>query len=212
MALTPSISPAGKIFDQFPSEIDPATTYVFYSHGLIVEGDDPEPVHPSFGKYEFPAIRQTLADAGFNLISHHRPANTDPQEHAIQLATEVRALLAAGVPANHITLLGFSRGGQITILASGGLADTPVNTILMASCSEYGLEEMPNLKVSGAFLSIYETSDRLGSCATLANRSSDLTSFDELAITTGLSHGAFYTPINEWTSPVIKWIKARAQK
>jgi hypothetical protein len=26
---------------------------VIYSHGLIVEGDDPRPVHPEYGVYDF---------------------------------------------------------------------------------------------------------------------------------------------------------------
>jgi hypothetical protein len=54
-------------------------------------------------------------------------------------------------------------------------------------------------------LSIYETSDELGSCATLAARS-HLTSFKEVAISTGKTHGAFFQPLPQWVKPLKTWI------
>ena len=40
---------ASPIFDKIPDEIDPNAKYIFYSHGYIVEGEDPTPVHPGWG-------------------------------------------------------------------------------------------------------------------------------------------------------------------
>jgi dienelactone hydrolase len=66
----------------------------------------------------------------------------------------VRRLLAAKVAPGRITLVGFSRGGQITALASSRLA-----------------------------------------------------SFEEVAISTGKKHGAFYQPLPEWVGPLRAWIE-----
>ena len=49
---------AGTIYSQFPTEIDPHGHYVFYSHGFIVEGTNPKPVHKTFGVYDFVAVKE----------------------------------------------------------------------------------------------------------------------------------------------------------
>ncbi|MDI4651961.1 MULTISPECIES: hypothetical protein [Pseudoalteromonas] len=97
---------AGTIYSQFPTEIDPHGHYVFYSHGFIVEGTNPKPVHKTFGVYDFIAVKEALTDESYHLI------------------------------------------------------------------------------------------DR-----------SDVTKFEEISINTGLSHGAFYKPKDEWLLPIKKWLK-----
>jgi hypothetical protein len=61
------------------------------------------------------------------------------------------------------------------------------------------------LVLGGNLLSIYETSDQLGSCAKLAARS-HLASFKEVAISTGKGHGAFFQPLDAWLQPLKAWI------
>lgn len=201
---------AGELFTSFPDEIDPGEKYVFYSHGLIVEGTDPRPVHPRYGVYDFPAIKAALADSDFNVIAYQRPAGTDPKAYARILAGQVRDLLAAGVDPKNVTILGFSRGGQITAYASNELRKTPVNTIIMAGCLSW-VDKEPDIRLSGDALSIYETSDFVGSCRKLADRSPGMLSFEELAISTGKEHGAFFTPRPEWLEPVKSWIDAHSR-
>jgi hypothetical protein len=41
------------------------------------------------------------------------------------------------------------------------------------------------------------------------NRSPELISFDEISISTGKEHGAFYRPISEWVVPVKQWVKEK---
>jgi hypothetical protein len=56
-------------------------------------------------------------------------------------------------------------------------------------------------------LSIYETSDDLGrSCRSLAEASTSVSSFEEIALSTGRQHGAFYAADPAWLDPVIEWI------
>src|ERR1700730_10994879 len=47
--------------------------------------------------------------------------------------------------------------------------------------------------------------DVVGSCSKLAARS-HLTSFREIAITTGRKHGAFFGPLPEWVRSLRAWI------
>ena len=201
-----SLSFAGDIYDKFPEQIKANEKYVFYSHGFIVEGTNPTPKNERWGVYEFPAIKKSLADSQYNLIAYHRPKGTDPFVNAKSLANDVRKLLKKGVEANHITIMGFSRGAFITSLTSHYLEKTPVNTVLLAGCGRIVSNKYSDIKINGAFLSIYETTDGAVTCEKLKNRSPQLTSFDEISITTGEEHGAFYRPIPEWVVPVKQWV------
>ena len=197
---------AVELYRHFPTAIHADERYVIYSHGLIVEGDDPTPTSPKYGVYEFPRIKQVLFEGGgFNLIAVQRPKNVDFDSHVKQLGAWVRQLLDAGVKPSRITLVGFSRGGQLTAVASSQLASAGINTAIIAICSEGDFEFDPPVILGGNFLSIYETSDSLGSCSKLAQRS-HLSSFKEIAISTGKGHGAFFQPLPQWTRALREWI------
>ena len=194
------------IYDRLPDRIDADARYVIYSHGAIVEGDNETPVSPDFGRYDFPAIKRALFEGGgFNLIAPHRPKGADYDRYVGTLESWVRQLLKAGVKPLHITLVGFSRGGQMTASASSRLAAQGINTAILAICSngDFVRDQPPIL--GGHLLSIYETSDAVGSCSGLAARS-HLASFKEIAISTGRKHGAFYEPLPAWMGPLKEWI------
>jgi hypothetical protein len=203
--LVPISCGAVEIYDRFPDSIHASERYVIYSHGLIVEGDDPKPISPKYGQYDFPAIKQTLfIGGGFNLIAYQRPKSSD-DTYADTLKTWVRRLLDAGVRPSRITLVGFSRGAQLTALASNGLASEGINTALLAICEDGEVSHAPGLTLGGNLLSIYETSDELGSCGKVAARS-HLKSFKEVSISTGKKHGAFFQPLPAWMAPLKDWI------
>lgn len=197
----------GEVFTKFPENIDPAGKYVFYSHGFIVEGSNPKPVNPRWGVYDFPQVKRALSDDGYHLIAYHRPSNTDPSRYAEKLASNVLELIKNGVEPKNISLVGFSRGGAITILTSNLLARDDLNYIILAGCGDY-IDNDQDLKMYGDVFSVLETSDELvGSCQNLITRSANVKSFNELSVSTGKEHGAFYTPLREWVKPVKKWIK-----
>ncbi|WP_242698657.1 hypothetical protein [Alteromonas sp. 5E99-2] len=110
LLLTPLYSNGSNIYDTLPKKINPNERYVFYSHGYIVEGTNPTPVHPRWGTYDFPAIVNKLADPNATIITEHRPANTDPFTHAHKLKAQVQQLIKNRVSPRNITLVGFSRG------------------------------------------------------------------------------------------------------
>ncbi|MBD1581117.1 alpha/beta hydrolase [Pseudoalteromonas sp. S16_S37] len=202
---------AATILDAIPESVAANDKFVFYSHGYIVEGDNPKPVETKngWGEYDFPAVKQALADDSYTLIAHHRAKNTDPFDYAYELNRQVRTLVAKGVKPEHITLVGFSRGAFITGLASDKLSDLAVNTVILAGCGRLIWKKHTDIKVYGHVLSIYEKSDKSGSCADLDKKSTQTRSFEEIEINTGLSHGAFYRPVKVWVEPVKAWIKAR---
>lgn len=203
--LAPIGAGAIEIYDRFPDSIHATERYVIYSHGMIVEGDDPKPVSPKYGQYDFPAIKQSLfREGGFNLIAYQRPKSSD-DSYADMLKSWVRRLVDSGVKPSRITLVGFSRGAQLTALASSALASAGINTALLAICENGEVSQAPGLTLGGNLLSIYETSDELGSCATLA-AASHLKSFTEVPISTGKKHGAFFQPLPDWIRPLKAWI------
>ena len=93
----------------------------------------------------------------------------------------------------------------MTALASSGFAAEGINTALLAICEDGDVSQAQGLVLGGNLLSIYETSDQLGSCRKLSARS-HLKSFKEVAISTGKKHGAFFQPLPQWTEPLKAWI------
>ncbi|MFT7472668.1 MAG: hypothetical protein ACI8XU_002571 [Kiritimatiellia bacterium] len=171
LLLSPINALGQELYEQFPAEIQANQKYVFYAHGLIVEGDSQMPEHPEFGVYDFPSIKMKLFEmGGFNLIAHHRPKDTDVDGYVDLFASWVDSLLESGVPASNITLIGFSRGSHLTALTADRFNAYDINTVLMAGCFN-----------------------------------GDMT-FDEHFITTGLKHGAFYTPLEAWLRHIRDWI------
>lgn len=213
LLMLPVLGYSGQIYNTFsdivPDTVSAADSYVFYSHGFIVEGDNPTPVDTRFGwgKYDFPAVKKALSDESYHLIAFHRPKNTNPRKYAYELNKQVRELIKQGVKPTNITLIGFSRGAFITGLTSDKLSDIGVNTIILAGCGRLVHPGHSDTQVYGHVLSIYEESDRANTCVKLKEKSPLATSFTEIKINTGLSHGAFYRPLDVWVKPIKKWIK-----
>lgn len=198
---------AGDVLSKFPEQIDPKSSYVFYSHGYIVEGKNPTPAHPRWGVYDYPAILVELSSINAHIIAEHRAAKSNPFEHAEKLAKQAKRLIKEGVPASNITFVGFSRGGFITAITSSYLANRDINYAIFAACTS-SLASHKDIKIHGALLSIYETSDSVGSCDEVVRRDSKtIKSYKEISISTGKEHGAFYRPIDAWVQPLKEWLQ-----
>ncbi len=199
----------GSIHRMVPSEVNPDARYVIYLHGRIIEDEGVRPTHPQFGVYEYEAILEELAGSGLEVISEVRPPSADAADHARRAALQVRELVAAGVPEDHITVMGFSKGGAIAILSSWDLQEPAVRFVWLAACGDWAFR-MSALVPAGRVLSIHEASDELGvSCEPLFRRS-DLIEAEEVRIDTGERHGAFYRPIPEWIVPAVDWAQGGA--
>ena len=200
----PTLS-APQILTDVPAEIDPDARYLFYLHGAIIERAGVRPTHPKFGIYEYRKILEVFAEHGLVVISEARPAGTDGAVYAKKVANQVRALLAAGVPSKHITVVGFSKGGGIAITASSILSEERLNFVFMGACGPW-LDKRPELVPHGRLLALREASDDLvGSCDALFDRMAGEGDREEITLELGGGHGAFYRPRPEWVDPVVEW-------
>lgn len=188
-----------------PAKPDPTARHVFYLHGKIIEDAGRKPRHPRWGIYDYDAVLAALAGPGRLVISEQRKAKTNVGAYAAKVVAQLRALLDAGVPAEHITVVGFSKGGIIAQHVSRKLA-APIRYVLLAACSA----QTSGGKLHGRILSITEKTDTMmGSCASTFGRSPDLVEHHERQIHIGGEHGAFYAPHPAWLAPTLAWIDGK---
>ena len=186
-----------------------APRYVIYLHARIVEEAGRRPTDRAFGTYEYDAILDSLRRAGFVVLSDQRPPRTDSDSFATHVAQQVDSLLRLGVPPRAISVIGFSKGGWIAILASSRLQNPAISFVFMGACGPWAFER-PDLHVTGRLLSVYETSDSLGvSCAPMFTRRGPGSRSREIALSLGLGHGTFFQPRSAWLAPAIAWAQGR---
>lgn len=203
LAVAGPIEAAGAIYTDVPEHVDASKRYLFYLHGRIVELQGRKAVSPEFGPYEYDAILEALAEPGFEVISEIRPPTTG-LEYATKVAAAVRRLLLAKVPADHVTVAGFSKGGGLTLATAAELGEPRVNFVVMAICGGDTASELAG-RLKGRMLSIYDASDKLaGSCARWLPQGAAGTS-REIVLHVGKGHGTFFTPRKEWLDPLRDW-------
>ncbi len=186
-----------QIFTDAPATIDANARYLFHMHGLIVELQGPN-AQGRYGQYRYHWTVEALADHGFVVISE-----------------QVAKLRAGGVPADHITVTGISKGGEITVLTTAAIGDPDVRFVVLAGCGRLdvfnvagGLEALGR-RPQGRVLSIYDRSDReAGSCARYFPQAPGLT-FEEVVLDVGRGHALFYTPERVWVDRVVDWALGR---
>ena len=194
----------------FPASIDPEAEYLFYLHGRIIEDQGLPAISPDFGEYEYEAILEALQAYNYVVISEQRVANTDGVEYAGRVSGQVMELLAAGVPAEKITVVGASKGAWIAIYVSHLLANDDINYVLLSICHPDTVQEMIQNEITlyGNLLSIYDSGDALaGSCLELFSFSDGhgIARYDEVVLDIGTGHGILYQPLIEWMLPTVEW-------
>jgi hypothetical protein len=185
-----------------------APRYLIYLHAKIVETEGRLPTDSTYGTYRYDAILDSLRRAGFTVLSEQRGPNANSDSAARRVVGQVDSLLRLGVPPADISVVGFSKGGWIAILASARLQNTAISFVFMGACGPWAFE--PGIHVAGRLLSLYETSDSLGiSCAPMfANRTRG-SIIREIALSLGLGHGTFFQPRPAWLGPALAWAEGR---
>lgn len=203
-----------------PQFIDTSAQYLFFLHGTITEKKGPYGTHPSHGTYDFYGMVQAFSDQGFTVISEVRADGTDVQVYAGKVAGQVNELLAQGVSAQNISVVGFSKGGAITLYVSSLLKNPDVNFVIMAGCGateKYKKSYEKFLRhaavdLQGRILSLYDEKDSIcGSCEEAFDLAGDKITSKEIKLKVGKGHGTFYQPRKEWLIPVTEWIKESKQ-
>jgi hypothetical protein len=189
-----------------PRPADPARRYVFYLHGQIVEDAGRNARHPRYGAYEYDAIVRALGARGAIVEGEIRPRGTSITAYAAKLEGRLRTLLAAGVPAAHVAVVGFSKGGAIAQRVATGL-DAGVRYVILAGC--FGAPGGKAKPMHARVLSLREQSDRLArSCEPLFDPAEVAAGRQkELVLELGGEHGAFYRPDPRWLEPLLAFIE-----
>lgn len=222
-----NISFAQELLSQPPETIDPAKKYLFFLHGLSVEHQGPDAYSREFKKVnQSTAVAKALANLGYVVFTEARPKGTRVQVYANKIVAQVQQLLAAGVPAQSIALVGHSKGGYITIAAATKLAAPEISYAVLAGCTlptthniagvdaratYETLVAEPQGQLAGRFLSLYDTTDAwMGSCSELqaANPKIEMKeSAIDSGMTAGMGHSLFYAPDPVWMKPLADWLR-----
>lgn len=125
---------AGQVVTAVPQNPSADARYLLYLHGKAVEDGGRRPT-TQFGRYEYDEILHTLAERGFTVISEARPIHTVPSEYAHTVVHQIHALMRRGVPPEHITIVGASKGAVIAMWVSSYLQHPRVGFALMGNCN-----------------------------------------------------------------------------
>ena len=208
---TNAAPPSGKegvVLSDVPEKVDAKARYLFYLHGYIVEAGNRRPVSPKFGVYEYEQILEALRLGGFVVISEARRKDPEIEPYAVRVAEQVRRLLKAGVPPEHITVVGASQGGWIGMLASTYLKNRGINFVVIGACgADEGFLKMVDMH--GNVLFIVERTDKfpIDRCQMFLDDATGLGESQVVETNTGQRHGFLYRPLKEWVVPTIKWAK-----
>jgi pimeloyl-ACP methyl ester carboxylesterase len=192
--------------------------HLIYVHGRIIqEQQSARPRHPQYGYYELDRILETFRRQGFVVSGEMRPKQSSTSESADRVVAQVRSLLASGVPADRVTVVGASMGAEIAALASARLQNPGVRFCLLGFCLSENLRairEEEGKEPAGRLLAIRERSDDTGPPCTPWGQNVKTGAgagivAREIVIDTGLSHGFLYRPLPEWVDPVAEWAAAR---
>lgn len=194
--------------------IDTSARYLFFLHARILEDQGLPAVSPKFGAYRYHDILQRLAGAGFNVVSEVRPRDARAAVYVERVARQVRALLAAGVPASHITVVGTSKGAYIATLLSHEIETPDIGYVVVAMCDAETVAYLigQGSDLHGDVLAIRDaddTPDLAGPCEPLFTFSRDIGAHREIVVDVGTGHGIVYAPLDAWVLPVIGWAEGR---
>ena len=98
------------------------------------------------------------------------------------------------------------RCGGIAVMVSAELKEERIPFVFLGTCVNW-IQNWPQLDLRGRILSIYEESDPIaGACSVPFSESTIRPEFEEIGLSIGGGHGAFYRPAAEWVDPVVEWV------
>lgn len=193
---------------------EPPVHHLVYLHGRVVQDQQSaRAVHPAFGVYDLEAIVAAFRARGFTVHAAIRPKAETIDVSAAKTATEIRALVEAGVPIERIALVGASMGASIALEAAELLAMPELRVVLLGACLAPNVEALRaagGRGPSGRVLAVREASDEnTDGCARWSERANGAAlQGRELEIDTGLRHGFLYRPHAAWLDPTVAWLRS----
>jgi triacylglycerol esterase/lipase EstA (alpha/beta hydrolase family) len=221
LAALPCITHASALSDVPASPMTDAE-YVIYVHGAGVE---------KYGAMkadeDYYGMIKALEQKGFTVISEVRfsggppiggvtPGGVKPNEYGKKVAGQVKSLMEKGVPPENITVVGFSKGGLITLVAAAAGENAKVHYVILAGCFRPGKEFYSNYannvapKLKGRILSMYDEADPdFGSCREFFTSAGDKVSGKEIKFETKQGHALFRKPAEIWMNPLAEWARSK---
>lgn len=217
----------GTVYSSYPAIVDSSASYVIYLHGSIIESSGGLPASSSYDvtgdgvpetiDYRFVAITDAIAAKGYNVIAEIRSGVTDITVYSTHVASQVDRLIADGVPAENITVMGFSKGGAMALVVSSLVADASVNYVVEGGCGLTGsiyeatyrsIVSTYGASLQGRMLSVYDSVDTSGGTCQLAFNAAPAAGFtgSEIVLNTGWGHAIFYQPKIAWIIAVFNWL------
>jgi hypothetical protein len=183
--------------------------YVFYLHGAVVTEFGNNAINqsvPEWGPYEYLNILDSIKKRGFNVISEQRQKGMADSFYVKLISRQVDTLLRAGVKRKDIVILGASAGWDIALHVSARLRERKIGFIVMGGCWPDSYKSYTGVRLYGRFLSIIEKTDPHQTCIKIFENRKEITSYKEIILDTGLSHGFIYKGYKEWLDPVVNWM------
>ncbi|MEN8223107.1 MAG: hypothetical protein ABFR36_07585 [Acidobacteriota bacterium] len=188
-----------------PEDPDRSGFYLFYLHGLIIENGGKRAHHLVHGYYEYEEILKVLKNRGFVVISEARKRGTKVFEYADKIAGQIRSLLKKKVRADHIIVVGASKGGIIAANISNILKNRDMNYVILAGLFKQILKDK-GLQLFGNVLSVHDSSDRAPIVpGEFFKRSKGLGKHKQIVTNLQLGHGLLFKPYPQWVNPLVEW-------
>lgn len=176
---------AGAVHTDVPETVDPNARYLIYLHGARPESFPLSEPHPTRGIFKYNKIVSAFAAGGLEVISELRIEKTNPRRYArTRTLEQVKALIAKGVPAHHITVAGFSKGGLMALIVATQAKQPKqpkLNIVNMAGCGK------------GQFRKAYENF-LANDASKMSGAKSAQLAFEEIVLEVGAGQDTFYTP------------------
>ncbi len=185
--------------------------YVFFLHNKFLEGHSLNESHPKYGPAAYKAILEKLQSTNSVILSEKRKLDTDPKMYAKKVILKIDSLHNAGVPYDHISIVGTSQGGYIAQYISYYAKNTDLKFVFIGSSFKNdSMNEDRNFRLYGKILSINEKTDVGAELLSrqLRFKNSDLKVFKEITLNTGLEHGFLFRVLDEWIIPAKAWINS----
>lgn len=200
------------IGESLPKKISRSEEYLFYLHGGVVTVLGNNAINqsvPEWGPYEYLNILDSLRSRGFNVISENRKKDIDDTTYSNKIRLQIDTLLKKGVIEKNILVLGASAGWNIALQVSEKMQNNKLKYVIMGGCWPETYKDYEAKKLYGHFLSIIEASDPHGTCFRIFEKRKNISSYEEITLHTGLSHGFIYKGHKEWIDPIVKWFAGK---
>lgn len=185
--------------------------YVFFLHNKFLEVHPLNELHPKYGPAAYTAILEKLQSTNSVILSEKRKPGTDPKIYTKKLILKIDSLHNGGVPYDHISIVGTSQGGYIAQYISYYAKNPDLKFVFIGSSFKNdSMNEDRKFQLYGKILSINEKSDVGAELLSrqLRFKNSDLKSFKEIILNTGLEHGFLFRALDEWIMPTKAWINS----